>query len=186
MSNDFASQLQREIAALEAELANDPRFLKLEKLREVLALYNERETHSDDRAKNADRSDAPSGPPVRTPTPNRLQAESLSAQLLEGRDRPTPTREIYDYLLAHGVEIGGKQPTSNLSAILSKNDKFKSVGRSGWLLVYSSPQTQHSSNEPEQSEAHQSEPEQSDNVDVGSEGDTSPTAAIDTLKDLQL
>jgi len=147
MSTHFVQSLRDEIEALERELSRDARFLKLKRLQEVLALYagvapNEGTSPGATDATRRVDSDAPvaaatalRAPPIRMASELRQRAETLAVEFLRGLTRPTPTREIHEMLLARGIELGGKQPTSNLSAILSKNEKVHAVGRSGWVLV---------------------------------------------------
>lgn len=131
MTHDFIQNLQEEIALLEAELEHDPRWKKLTKLQEIMRLYVGR---SGSRSEVGNVSHPRQAHGSLHASSNRAKAEELSEKFLYGRGHPTPTREIYNYLVSEGVEIGGKQPTSNLSAILSKNSVFKSIGRQGWML----------------------------------------------------
>lgn len=59
----------------------------------------------------------------------------LAELFLRNRSGPTPTREILDHIVALGGEIGGKEPVSNLSAMLSNSGRFQSHGRAGWTLI---------------------------------------------------
>ena len=47
---------------------------------------------------------------------------------------PVRTSELLERLLARGIEVDGNKPLNNLSAILSYSKKYKSHGRSGWML----------------------------------------------------
>ena len=145
MTETLLSTIRAEIASLEAELKADPRFAKLEGLKSVLALYEQPPGHPEEvhtvvsvqahghkmgtPTRSSERSVAP-----RKTSEARAQAEHLSAEFLKGRTDPTPTRLIDEMLLERGVEIGGANRISNLSAILSKSGLFRPVGRKGWLL----------------------------------------------------
>lgn len=141
MASQFLTSLRAEISALEADLHRDPRYLKLRSLQDVLRLYEggavfdvEPEKIESDEGPPTVSSQGPKEGQGRQPSETRVRAVALSADFIRGRMSPTPTRELYSMLVEHGVEIGGKEPVSNLSAILSKSERFKSIGRSGWLL----------------------------------------------------
>lgn len=141
MASQFLTSLRAEISALEADLHRDPRYLKLRSLQDVLRLYEggavsevEPEKVDSGRGTPQEPSRGPKESQGRQPSEARVKAVALSADLIRGRTSPTPTRELYSMLVERGVEIGGKEPVSNLSAILSKTEGFKSIGRSGWLL----------------------------------------------------
>lgn len=134
MPANFLPTLKREIEELEAELSSDPRFVKLRKLRDVLEAYG---------------MDALSGRPAtpqvagskqsRHTSPDREKALALAKDLVKGRSIPTPTREIVKHAAEHGLTIPGKDPVSNMSAMLSNSPIFQSHGRSGWTLVDPAP-----------------------------------------------
>lgn len=141
MNNQFLKSLQEEIAALRTELEGDPRFIKLQKLQDVLLMYQGDTTyggihpsqlHSSiyEPMAQSERLERR----VRQPSGSRNSAIELATEFLKGRSKPTPTREIVEMLAENGISIGGKEPVSNLSAILSKSGVFTPVGRSGWFV----------------------------------------------------
>lgn len=145
MSN-FHEALKAEIAELESQLRELPTFRKLESLRFVLDLYEKSGGASGQRAPTqswpgsiASWTTEPSGGAprsvTRVPSESRTKALELAELFLRNRSGPTPTREILDHILTHGGEIGGQEPISNLSAMLSNSTKFQSNGRSGWTLA---------------------------------------------------
>lgn len=129
MSSEFSSALRREIAALEAELANSPTYRRLKALRQALVEYEGRDSPSAPVARHGVTQYA-----KRRHTPAREAVFDFVRKLLADRDYPTPTRDIFSAMQDANVEIGGKQPINNLSAMLSNSDEFVSYGRSGWLL----------------------------------------------------
>lgn len=150
MSSDFYRALEAEIAGLEASLNADPRFKKLNQLRRVRELYEHdpapgvrpdaktapedfRPFHQDLKLQMPDRL-PPQNKGGRRVSPERLKAMAYARELLGSRTIPTRTADILDYLEDHGVKIGGVDPLSNLSAMLSNTSGFKSHGRSGWTL----------------------------------------------------
>lgn len=145
MNNSFIVSLRKEIAELQHDLSRDPRYVKLGRLQDVLELYAPADgtdvphnaiNHDGTRHTSASSSDsvAPS-PKGRQLSDMRLRAVEFASDYLRGRSEPTPTREILLYIQREGLEISGKNPVSNLSAILSKSEGFESVGRSGWKLA---------------------------------------------------
>jgi hypothetical protein len=125
---EFLSALTGEIAELEAELKTDPRFAKLQKLREILSLY------SSDNGVVGKGAEGQQRTVTRVPSEARAKALELADMFLRNRTTPTPTREILDYIVSNGGEIGGQEPVSNLSAMLSNSETFQSNGRAGWTL----------------------------------------------------
>lgn len=123
MSN-FIEALQDEISTLERRLAADPTYVKLSELRRVLAIYTDSGTST---GRNERRRPPTSG----------ISAEILDAagRILEGRTRPTTTREIMVLLGQGGIQVGGSKPQNTVSSLLSKSDRFVSHGRFGWTLV---------------------------------------------------
>lgn len=131
----FLEALRTEIRDIKAELAADPRYIKLKSLRNVLALY---ESSGGDRDENDDAGvevSLPARTITRVPSEARSRAMELAELYLRNRSGPTPTREILDHIVALGGEIGGREPVSNLSAMLSNSGKFQSHGRAGWTLA---------------------------------------------------
>jgi hypothetical protein len=48
---------------------------------------------------------------------------------------PVPTKQLLAQLADMGIVVGGKNPVSNLAAMLSTSDGFEPVGRKGWVLA---------------------------------------------------
>lgn len=156
---DFKDALRAEIAALEAQLQMTELYQKLQGLRSVLSLYDSgggaSEPGRDPRMlgkppslidtmirqlarENAAKEAATVGQQrsiTRVPSEARAKAMELAELFLRNRSAPTPTRDILEHILANGGEIGGQEPVSNLSAMLSNSDKFQSHGRIGWTLA---------------------------------------------------
>ncbi|MCO5081558.1 MAG: hypothetical protein M9955_07850 [Rhizobiaceae bacterium] len=127
--------LKAEIDEIERELAADPRQAKLRSLREVLALYDVSGEARDGWAPVAENSPVAPRTVTRAPSEARSKAMELAEFFLRNRAGPTPTREILDYIVMFGGEVGGKDPVSNLSAMLSNSGLFQSHGRAGWTIT---------------------------------------------------
>jgi hypothetical protein len=61
------------------------------------------------------------------------RAQNGASAFLNAERRAIPTRELLEKLESQGILIGGSQPRSNLSGMLSRSPVFKS-GKEGWTL----------------------------------------------------
>ena len=125
---EFIDSLKAEIADLEGQLGADPRYRKIQTLRDALALYHVGATTPRQRL---------SAPPGARPFASGASAEITKAveEILSGRRDPTPTRFILENLAERGVVVGGSRPMNSLSSVLSKSELFVPHGRSGWTLA---------------------------------------------------
>lgn len=124
----FTDVMKKEIERLEAELETVPAFQKLKAVRIALAAYEGTTKES---------SQPPRKVISRAVSESRERAIDLAAELIRGRIYPTPTRDIVAHVQDHGVAISGKDPVSNMSAMLSQSERFQANGRSGWTLAES-------------------------------------------------
>ena len=130
--SDIIQTIQPEIARLERELEGDPRFQKLRHLRELMKLYG---GESAPRAAPKPLSHrAGSSPTGRRRDPERQKLFEQIDLFLTGKTQPIRTAEIFDYLTLMGFEIPGKEPRSNLSAMIFNSNRYQSHGRQGWTL----------------------------------------------------
>lgn len=141
MSDGFLKALDAEIAGVEAKLAADPLYLQLCKLRDLRQLYAPEPSHGSGALPpfrtSIARVEFPgtfSAKPGRRVSPEREQATKFAREFIEGRPEPTRMDDIYNYVVSKGVQIGGQDPKSNLSAMLSKTDGFIAHGRIGWTF----------------------------------------------------
>jgi hypothetical protein len=129
----FAAKLKKEIANTEAELGSDPRWITLQALRDMLRLYE------------FDPGVDPKGPlPLvnikigtrkrESTSRERKKAFEIAKTLLVHGEKPVTTAVIYQAILRAGVQIAGKKPKNNLSAMLYHTSDFLSHGRQGWTL----------------------------------------------------
>jgi hypothetical protein len=144
MSFPFVQALDAEIALLTAELASDPRVVKLRELERVRELYGSDGGDSGiSHAGNGapPRPQSSKGSAGRRPAARTKQALEVAEAFLRNRKRgffaaePTTTAIILDRLQEAGVEIVGKDPRNSLSALLSHSGRFRSHGRAGWTLA---------------------------------------------------
>lgn len=138
---DFTASLDAEIARLEAAIANIPEVKQLRELKRVRALYDtlgainnnlsEMVAQSSGRTPIADYLIKTGG---RKPSPERVRAMEFVRKLVTRSNVPIRTADILTELQKEGIEIGGADEISNLSAMISASGQFKAHGRSGWTL----------------------------------------------------
>jgi hypothetical protein len=142
MSSSFVAALRAEVASLEEELSKSLVYQRLAEARKMLALYEPPAVEADETVPQrvlgsvaSALAKPPEARPPRAQSPERAKALEAARLLLTNRSGPTPTGIIYDHVTSLGIEIGGKDPRNNLSAMLSNSPMFKSNGRSGWSLA---------------------------------------------------
>ncbi len=98
---NFVGVLRAEIAALEQALADDPRYLKLSKLRSVLALYDgEMKSGTDEHPRHIG---AAVRRVIRPVSELRTKALEGAKLYLQNRTGPVTTREILEHLEMLGM-----------------------------------------------------------------------------------
>lgn len=63
------------------------------------------------------------------------EALNIIRDYIKGKQHPTPTKELLHLIQSHGFIVRGKNPVTNLSAVLSRSPQFQSLGRSGWVYT---------------------------------------------------
>jgi hypothetical protein len=141
----FAQSLRSEIDALEVSIRTspDPRALKLQELKKVLALYVGKANsptvvvaaepvHPSNVRRRV--SAAPGQKPGPRISPQRQAAIEATTAILKQATRPLKTAALYEMISDMGVSIGGADPVNNYSALLYGREEFQSHGREGWTL----------------------------------------------------
>jgi hypothetical protein len=134
---DFVTSLKLEIDGLENSLkaAPDPRLVKLQELRRVLALYTGAANPDvPSQATDPHREIRTGQKPGRKISPERSEAIKATTKILTQMPGPIRTSELFDMITKMGIKIGGKDPLNNFSALLYGRDEFESHGRDGWAL----------------------------------------------------
>lgn len=135
---DFTAALVAEIASLESELEQDVRYVRLRELRRIHHLYGDlipgRPLVAAARQEQSAVEQAPQRQSVRQPSPDRGRALAAAREYVASLGHVVPTREILEYLMANGIEVGGASPLNNLSAMISTSGAFQSHGRKGWTM----------------------------------------------------
>lgn len=140
----FAEALRGELAALEAELERDPRLLKIKHLRDLIDLYEAAPQQGSGLVLHPIFAPARKPmPPVRGKDPKREAVLDAVQHVLRemGDETPIKTGEIFELLPQEVIDtIPGREPKSNLSAMMHNSKRFVSHGRDGWSLPESAPE----------------------------------------------
>ena len=129
---DFVIAIRHRIVELNDELT---------KLNDLLAFYEQRST-------------VPSNPALTNgngATQSRHRRDNCETQKIldvtaeyvarvADKDSPVSTRNIVAYLETSGVHISGQNKVSSLSSLLSRSNRFKAIGKSGWILAVPTPE----------------------------------------------
>lgn len=131
---DLVRALQAELASLEAELAADPRYQKIGKIRELLAMYNPAQPESmPSKSVMAAPSANPSG------RPGSLTSRVLAActDYLHQKGSRAQTSELAAACVAVGVPLPESltKQRDYVSSILSHSSKINNVRGQGYGLV---------------------------------------------------
>ncbi len=129
---DLTVALRSELESLEAELAADPRYRKLEKIRELLAIYN-----------SASRLESQHVVAVSIPAPMSASIESTTKadrvrtetmEFIERSGGVAHRRDILDHLIQAGIMGKERSPIASFAAYLSEMNEFMSAGGGKWRL----------------------------------------------------
>lgn len=130
--NALVVSMETELEALERELSEDPRFQKITYLRELIAIYRSAErpkklgADTQRRVREA----------VRRHAARKEALYDAIRSLLKDADHPVKTAFLLEVLPDEiRKQIGGKDPVSTLSALLSNAELLVSHGRLGWTLA---------------------------------------------------
>lgn len=114
-----------------ARLRKNPDYQRLSQIEEIIRLLK-----NNDSAPEYRTYDAPQV--VMQPVPAPANKTTRIADAVEAYLRKNPgwqtAAEIYNALVAQGVEIGGQNPRSNLTAHMSSAGRFVSDRTRGWRL----------------------------------------------------
>jgi len=129
----FVAKLKEEIASTEADLASDPRWVRLQALRDMLRLYES----DPEILRFSSQKEASEGADRKRPRTSGARKQALEAarNVLIFSSGPLPTSIIYEAIRKQGVSLGGENPKNNLSAMLHHAPDFVSHGRQGWTLI---------------------------------------------------
>lgn len=129
---DFIKALTSEALALEAALASDPRYIKLQEVKRLCALYG---AHIESNVSNIPGPLPPRPAPRPISSGVGLEAINVARAFLAKQNKPVLTRDLLTHLEGLGVQFGGSSAQATLASILSRTPDFESKGgRVGWVL----------------------------------------------------
>lgn len=140
---DVIETLHAELAGLEAELSADVRYLKAQRIRELLALYEDRpETPVQAKAQPTKGVKSPRGQTLNGFWANKSERDSKKRQIRAKveqllTERPVVHRgELLEALKAANLMGHEKNPMASLAAYLSEwRDQFTPDGRGNFMLA---------------------------------------------------
>jgi hypothetical protein len=120
----------------EAIAKRDAAAAEVQRWSDFIAMYRELtgQQAQDDVSHVAPRPALPKREPVAATTGALAETEGAAIEVIKAAGRAIPTREMLEALRARGVEVGGKDPASTLSARLSRASALENVRPYGWRL----------------------------------------------------
>jgi hypothetical protein len=132
MTANFIAALKAEIEQLEAEIRDDPRHRKLQRLRETLAEYEPRGMVHQDQPIPVNGSAAVVAGALGRTKESRMKA--ALTQLLKDHG-PQHRKVLLEHLQRQGLMANEKNPMANFAAYLSNwKDIFEPDGKGVWRL----------------------------------------------------
>jgi hypothetical protein len=128
---NLVQTLRAELSALEADLSSDPRYRKIERIRALLAEY-------EDVGPNSSRYDSEPYAPRRERTRSHdTKAERVRETIREilTKDGDSHRSSFLKVLTERGVMGDEKDPMASLAAYLSDFKEFQSLGGGRWALA---------------------------------------------------
>ena len=149
---DFIEAMEAEIAAIEAELKADPKWVRLQSLKALRVLYGvpgatftkvekpERRNILQEIASSAEKR-VKAHKRGRAMSIERARALQMAKNFLDPV-KPMKTAELWPLLEAAGVTLGGENPQNNLASLLIRAEGIRSHGRAGWTLEPEMPEAE--------------------------------------------
>jgi hypothetical protein len=128
--------LEQELVASQqrtAEIAADMEALK--KLKEITAKYGLTIVSGDPVKNSAAQPPVAHLPIYKLPHHGSVytRAKAAGEAVIRAAGKPMQLSDVFDELVKHGIEIGGKTPKNTLSAYLGQNPNLVSTPRGWWL-----------------------------------------------------
>jgi DNA-directed RNA polymerase delta subunit len=130
MSDTITRQLEVELAALRAQLE------ELDIVKDIQALERiiRRMKGEAGRSQTASTTERPTAS-GRQVAATSVVMKDAAERFLRENPGPLQTKDVLDALSAQGIHVPGDSPQNNLSAHLSRDGRFLSLGRDGWVLA---------------------------------------------------
>ncbi|WP_131675416.1 hypothetical protein [Paracoccus marinus] len=138
MTDPAVQRLEIELAEIEKKLSDLDLYQDYKALKRIIRRLRSRDDDErplgsrDDDERLLGRDEAM---PMTSTAGNPATMKNAVVEVLKGRASPMATKDIYDWISDHGVEVPGENPTNNLSAHMSRDPRFLSWGRAGWTLT---------------------------------------------------
>ena len=138
--SQIVEALRRELAELQAELRSDPRFVKIQRIEDLLAVYEGDKPSANPPivAQDAAQAPPPPTPPRQTGAKPQSKANEIRAAIaaLLTEQQSQHRKVILDHLIAKGLMGHEKNPMAQLAAYLSDwRAEFKSDGQGNFSLA---------------------------------------------------
>lgn len=132
MNDTITRQLEAELAALRAQLE------ELDIVKDIQALERIiRRMRGEGSRSQSSATSEKSAPQGRQEASTSVAMKNAAERFLSEQSGPIQTKEIWDALAAQGIHVPGDNPQNNLSAHMSRDPRFVSLGREGWVLATS-------------------------------------------------
>jgi hypothetical protein len=126
--SELVDALHQELQSLEAELAADPRFLKLAKIRELLAIYGVASAPTAPAGARTERLE-----PTKSTKVDRIRAETRAS--IERSGGVAHRQDILAALISAGIMGDERSPIASLAAYLTEmKSDFQSLGAGKWTV----------------------------------------------------
>lgn len=133
--NEMVNALRRELAQLEAELRADPRYVKIDGIKNLLAIY-QKEAPPANLQQAAPAAEARARPRVQLKSGPKARDIKTAVTELLAANGSVHRKAILDHLIGKGLMGHEKNPLKQLAAYLSGwRAEFKSDGLGNFSLV---------------------------------------------------
>ncbi len=130
---DLTLALRGELNSLEAELAADPRYQKIAKIRELLAIYDNSRSQPLSRQTVEPAQPHSTSPAAGKPESKAARVRSVIAEMVRANGI-VHRQVLLDHLIAAGIMGTEASPMASLAAYLSEMAEFESHGGGKWGL----------------------------------------------------
>lgn len=130
MDNAVTRQLESELATLKARLEEMEIFKDIQALERVI-----RRQRGEPQRPTAVQTKERQAGAGRQESSTSIAMKDAAEQILQLSADPITTKDLVDAVVESGIYVPGDNPQNNLSAHLSRDSRFLSLGREGWVLA---------------------------------------------------
>ena len=132
MDDGITQQLREELAKLRQQLEETDLFKDIQALERIIR----RRSKGFATVTTSEKPDRQVGP-GRQEAITSVAMKDAAESYLRGKTAPVQTKDLFEALESQGITVPGDNPQNNLSAHLSRDSRFVSMGRNGWVLASS-------------------------------------------------